>query len=435
MGVMSRERPRSRKRRPSRAPTRADRLWEQRFRQLRAFKRRHRHCNVPYRWRPNPALGQWVARQRRRHRLGRLEAHRVQRLERLGLAWLPLEARWEQRLGELERFHAAHGHCRVPSAWARNPALANWVKQQRLAYWDGTLDTRRRRRLARLGFDWAPHETIWETRMRELRAYRREHGDCDVPVSYPANPDLGAWVHEQRQLWREGRLAQERVDRLESLDFNWSVSDALWERHFQEWVQFRKRAGHGNVPRTWQESPLGLWVRSQRRLRREGELPPDRERRLTRAGFVWEPRDDAWESQFAKLAKFKRRHGHTRVPARWSQDRELGRWVRRQREMRRDGTLDSDRRRRLDRMGFDWDPGRDLTYQTQLWEARYAELRTFKARFGHTSVPQRFPANPSLGRWVNKQRVLRRQGRLERGRERRLRKLGFAWEAPRSSAH
>lgn len=48
-------------------------------------------------------------------------------------------------------------------------------------------------------------------------------GDCCVPQFYPANTSLGIWVDAQRVRQRNGKLSQERIDRLNTVGFTWSV--------------------------------------------------------------------------------------------------------------------------------------------------------------------------------------------------------------------
>src|SRR5207249_4270002 len=59
--------------------------WDRRLDELKAFKRRFGHCNVPYRWPENPSLGRWV--QGQRHKQASLPPQRRKRLDRLGFAW------------------------------------------------------------------------------------------------------------------------------------------------------------------------------------------------------------------------------------------------------------------------------------------------------------------------------------------------------------
>ncbi|KAL3767086.1 hypothetical protein ACHAW5_005554 [Stephanodiscus triporus] len=53
----------------------------------------------------------------------------------------------------------------------------------------------------------------------------------------------------------------------------------------------------------------------------------------------------------------------------------------------------------LEAEDFVWDP-----HEAQ-WFERLQELKDFKMHHGDTLVPQRYPANPSLGRWVDNQRT------------------------------
>ena len=71
-------------------------------------------------------------------------------------------------------------------------------------------------------------------------------------TAYPADPQLGVWCHNQRSLARKGRLAAERIARLNALGFSWEPNDALWEEMYQRLVAYR--AGHGgdcNVPQDY----------------------------------------------------------------------------------------------------------------------------------------------------------------------------------------
>jgi hypothetical protein len=70
------------------------------------------------------------------------------------------------------------------------------------------------------------------------------------------------------------------------------------------------------------------------------------------------------------------------------------------------------------------------------WEDRYHELLDYKAAFGDCNVPQNYPANRVLGKWVMKQRgfyydkLRGRKSPLTEERQKKLQEVGFAWVAP-----
>jgi hypothetical protein len=62
-------------------------LWERMFRVLVVYKSVHGDCNVPRYWQENLQLAIWVASQRKRQRIGQLNAEQVLKPEQIGFGW------------------------------------------------------------------------------------------------------------------------------------------------------------------------------------------------------------------------------------------------------------------------------------------------------------------------------------------------------------
>jgi len=62
-------------------------VWEQRFQELRTFKKDRGHCDVPQSYPENPSLGTWLSNQRQFRRRGTLSQDRIGQLEALGVVW------------------------------------------------------------------------------------------------------------------------------------------------------------------------------------------------------------------------------------------------------------------------------------------------------------------------------------------------------------
>ena len=70
----------------------------------------------------------------------------------------------------------------------------------------------------------------WDTKFNELVAYKDAHGgSCNVPNRYAENPQLGRWVDHQRTQYKKFQqdsattsMTQERIERLESIGFEWN---------------------------------------------------------------------------------------------------------------------------------------------------------------------------------------------------------------------
>jgi hypothetical protein len=194
--------------------------WENKFAELREFKKEHGHCNVPDNYRKNSLLGKWVGNQRVAYNKDKLSAEQIRRLEEIGFDWAPLETAWEDQFAALCAFKAEHGHCNAPRNYAKNRLLGKWVGKQRSAYKKGKLPVERVEKLEEIGFDWDPFNTVWENKFAELCEFKKEYGHCNVPQKHPM---LGWWVARQRSLCKKGMLLAERVKRLEEMGFVWQI--------------------------------------------------------------------------------------------------------------------------------------------------------------------------------------------------------------------
>ena len=71
--------------------------------------------------------------------------------------------------------------------------------------------------------------------------------------------------------------------------------------------------------------------------------------------------------------------------------------------------------------------------QERAWNDRYDELDVYKNKHGNCLVPQHYPDNKALGKWVDTQRTqyrLRNEGKqtpLTEERIKKLEDLGFVW--------
>jgi superfamily II DNA or RNA helicase len=196
-----------------------------------------------------------------------------------------------------------------------------------------------------------------------------------------------------------------------------------WDERFGQLKAFKQRFGHCKVPEGWEENKqLATWIAVQRTRRKQNKLSQDRIFRLESVGFVWAPHTSMWDEMFERLSEYKKNFGHTNVPARWTEDSELGMWVSMQRRLHKKSQLSNTRVKRLDEIEFLWDP------LAARWEEMFSALQGFKRDHGHCDVPIGWTENPQLAYWVHTQRRVNRQGKLPADRFTRLDRLGFAWE-------
>jgi hypothetical protein len=196
----------------------------------------------------------------------------------------------------------------------------------------------------------------WDERYGELKRYKEQYGHCDVPANSKGEfRSLAHWVRKQRTNQAEGYLSEERKARLDELEFDWKPHESSWERMFNALKRYKDRFDHCNVPDKWDENPeLAAWVSTQRMFKKRGKLSPDRVERLQSLGFVWDVREAKWLAMLAELKRYKERFGDCNVPINWKDNPQLARWVSKQRDRQRAGTLSAERTARLNAIGFVW---------------------------------------------------------------------------------
>ena len=256
----------------------------------------------------------------------------------------------------------------------------------------------------------------WDERYGQLKSYKDEHSDCAVPAD---GGQLWGWVSRQRQAKRSGWLSTERTARLDEIGFIWNTDDAAWKITFNELKQYKVKHGHCDVSRL-ENSSLGSWVTTQRYALSKGRMSTERKALLDGIGFDWDPVESRWESMFIELTHFKNKHGHCNVSEK--ENVELAGWVMRQRDAKVRRKLSTDRKARLDEIGFVWDPARELA-----WETMFSALKNYIEKFGDPNVPDKWSESLKLASWVGTQRMHKRKNRLSADREARLDGIGFSW--------
>lgn len=267
--------------------------WEQRFEELKEFKQEFGHCRVPRAYEKDPSLGEWCHGQRKDYanKAPIMMEERVHKLNAIGFEWHVerfgvSKMSWEDRFDQLVEFRRKNGDCNVPRPPTRwemkkekesvgdgedqtDPSVAGrdtvscqersfrrWVQKQRSDYqlWKQgktcPLDRSRIKKLEGIGFTWGKerdpsfHHRVdpetWNQHLEELRQYKDNYGDCNVPQMWTENKSLGCWVAEQRKQYRllqagkTSSLSSDRRVALEKLGFTWVRRDVKPRQEFFE---------------------------------------------------------------------------------------------------------------------------------------------------------------------------------------------------------
>eukprot|EP00521_Asterionellopsis_glacialis_P016063 CAMPEP_0195290512 /NCGR_PEP_ID=MMETSP0707-20130614/6345_1 /TAXON_ID=33640 /ORGANISM="Asterionellopsis glacialis, Strain CCMP134" /LENGTH=437 /DNA_ID=CAMNT_0040350651 /DNA_START=180 /DNA_END=1493 /DNA_ORIENTATION=- len=326
------------------------------------------------------------------------------------------------------------------------PADISWIHHQRRLYHqrqngqtNTTLTDERIRLLEELGgFEWTVHRE-WEESFELLQQFIEKNGHPNVTAGDDFR--LNLWVHKQRLGYKQYQekkptvMNDTRIQKLESVGFNWDLHQQLWDKNYDQLKIYFEKEGHSNFPEL-RETVLGRWVHTQRRfekMRQDGQksaMTEERKKRLDQLNFVWDAHEAQWQSRYRELCEYQRAFGNCLVPRKWASNTGLAHWVDHQRYRHKkwkDGNGDETfghRKALLDKIGFAWNA------HDAAWERKYFELELHVQHSGPGTFPSS-SANKSLYNWMKTQRRHHRNMKagkktsLTKERLQKLNKIGF----------
>jgi hypothetical protein len=195
----------------------------------------------------------------------------------------------------------------------------------------------------------------WLARYSELVKYKQEFGSCDVPKRYKPNPQLGEWVVNQRQRFKNKSLSEEHINKLNQIGFVWTIYEDAWLARYNELLEYKCTFGDFNVPKRYNgERSLANWVCQQRVSFKNKTLSESRIAKLNEVGFTWS-KEGVWMKRCSQFVEYKREFGDCCVNLMHKLNPQLGRWVHKQRYRFKNKQLSEDRIAKLNEIGFAWE--------------------------------------------------------------------------------
>jgi hypothetical protein len=396
-------------------------VWKENFRKLKAYHQKYGSFNVPSEGK-DKLLARWLENIRKHPE--RLPAKSYNALMKLGFQF-HATSDWNTMFSKLESFYRKHGHTYVSSNEPALESLFDWITNQRLS--KAVLTPAQIQKLNSVQFDWETrtHKDIqWSEMYRELLDFKKKHGHVKVPQGFEENKALGSWVSRQRSSKTRNILSADRVKLLNKVGFLWKedilkLREDSWDIRYKQLVQYKKTNGHiDRIQVRKDHFQLGLWMETQ--MKGQNRLSSQRRKKLDAIGFAWDKEDFAeqrWEEMYTRLKTYKSKHGHCQVKQR--EDFKLAVWL--QRNKRDKNRISREKRKKLEQLGVKWP--HELFHET--WESMYHTLKSFKTEHKHLIVPR---TEARLYEWIQTQKRLKAENRLNKIRDQKLTALGFIWK-------
>lgn len=270
---------------------------------------------------------------------------------------------------------------------------------------------------------------------------------------------LGNWVVEQRRLYSNGKLSQDKIKLLKDIGIRFEVKDyeAKWQEMYNLAKAYKEHYGNVEVVCSFKTKDgynyndgegsqnLGAWVSEQRRRYNQGKLNSNRVELLKKIGFRFQVRDNEkqWDKMYKLAKKYYEHQGNLNIPQGFKTINgydydssidccNLYSWVNNQKTFYKNGKLSNDRIEKLKKIGViletkDLDETWNKMYS--LAEAYYKKnnnlevVYSFKTKDGIT-YDKSIDAYP-LGRWLSFQKRAYKKDILTAEKIKKLEEIGF----------
>lgn len=376
--------------------------WEKYFAAAEQYYKKYGNLDVrmDYVTEEGLPLGKWIyqVRQSRAGNIhaGLLNAERIARLDAIGMIWSKFSYLWEQNYQAALRYYLEYGDLEVPVQYqtADGLRLGQWISSLRRRKNSGNMELTQEQaaRLEAIGMRWeSAYERQWETGYQHARQYYEQHGNLNLSGTY-ITPDgfyLGKWLYKQRIQNAQGHMSKSRQLRLEAIGMQWKVKDS-WQENYEQAKQYYEENGHLDISQDY-VTPSGNWLGKWLYKQRQGKdkLTKEQIALLTSVGMEWRSKaEKAWDRQYDEARKYYQEHGSLRISSEDEDNASLNRWIKTQRKKRKENKLSDEQAERLEAIGMEWKPIRNV----QNTEAIKKKLADKKEGF----TLQRWIENPKI---------------------------------------
>ncbi|KAL3912306.1 MAG: hypothetical protein SGILL_006937 [Bacillariaceae sp.] len=462
-----------------------DQKWISAFKRLLSYKEQFGHVNVKFAFNDGqkPHLGKWVGFQRSLYRSGSLLAHRVNKLKAVGFSFQLTKSeiaklgtddqKWNSTFKRLLSHKEQFGHVNVTKHFndGQQPHLGHWVQAQRVLHRifvrtggrarTGSMSKERIVMLNSAGFVWdadmqPEYDEMWMDNFEALKSFQNKYNTTQLYYHHceynntlvTQNSQLAEWVTKQKELYHQEKLDKLRIELLEELNFDWKLdAKHSWEEYYNDLCEYHTKYNTTLLNNKINRN-LAVWSQKQRKLYEKDLLEKDRVTKLNLLHFDWNPIDGHWNAMLARAYAYKNVHGNLIVPVPYSEDLNLGYWLKFQRQVyfqhlegyslmddkvikkvskqvctkRVPAEIHEARLAQLNLIGFVWNV-RELQ-----WQEMFQRLIQYKNINGDTMVLRYYKEDPKLGKWVENQRYLKRKNMLGFDKIKQLEEVGFLFE-------
>lgn len=341
-----------------------------------------------------------------------------------------LKDSWEIHYKEVEQYFKANENSNIPARYKLKNGfgLGTWCVSQRVNFNKGLLSDSEIKKLEKVNFDFDPDKTLFESDFQKLIEYKAKNGHVNVPTM---GTYLGRKVNKFRIYYRKGTLSPERIERLNSIGFQFTFEDAkTWDERFEELKEYyetykSKQVNSGVNP------ALYFWERRQKEAYGKGKLEQEHVEKLNSISFDWDYKKsretkDKWEERFERFKIYWKSNPSLDIPTYHAEYELLQLFIKDLKYNFGRNRLSDNRLNQLKEIDFDFNLLPQSELKEKQWNSFYERLKEFKQEKGHLLIPKSDEYS-DLPTWITIQRRAKMIGSLSEVKLNLLNDIGFPW--------
>ena len=276
---------------------RPNKTWYSAFEDVKEYYNVHNSLDVPADYTGNTGivLKDWLIRQRRAKKLGKLDDEQIGLLDSIGFVW-ELESMWDEGYRHAEEYYKKNGDLNMKKSYKCEDgyALGIWVFNYRNAHNKQkspvSITDTQTQMLENIGMQWSP-PTVWDNNYAKIKNFYHKN-NC-LPNLQSENMQelhLARWLNNQRKSYRLGYLKQYQLDNLSKIGVteDWlSPRPTPFEKGYLIAKAYYEEYGTLDIPTNYQYKNgfwLGAWIDKIRK--KKSELTKEQIEQLNKIGFV-----------------------------------------------------------------------------------------------------------------------------------------------------
>ena len=396
--------------------------WEEYYKLAEAYFNKNNNLEIPRSFKTLDGinydengynLGGWITTQRQTYKSGKLSKERIELLEKIGMYFSlnRYEKEWLKNYSLAETYFNKNNNLEISQSFKTLDGttydkngynLGVWIYTQRQTYKSGKLSKEKIKLLEKIGMRFENKNNIigWEEYYKLAKVYFEKNNSLEVIVSFKTldgitydekGYNLGTWISRQRKIYKNGKLSKEKIELLEKIGmrFENKINKIDWEKYYKLAKAYFEKNNNLEAPVSFKtldginydESGyfLGIWIANQRQEFKRGKLSKEQIEQLKKIGmrFSLDKFETEWLKKYNLAKVYFNKYNNLEVSQSFKtldgiayneNGYKLGVWIYVQRRAYKNGKLNKERMKLLEKIGMIWSIKKEADKKNELCE-------------------------------------------------------------------